>query len=97
MGSVGFLSSVQKLFQEKEDHQEIPRRERYASRPSLPDLFEKRFPDAGLIVEAHIRYRYTLKDIGDHLGIHYATVSRIIKKCKTGAGLATIPDAKNKT
>ena len=97
LGSVRYLSSVRKLFQEKEDRQEIPRRERYASRPSLPDLFEDKFPDDELIAEAHHRYRYTLKDIGDHLGIHYATVSRIIKKCKSGAGPAMIQSAKNKT
>jgi DNA-binding MarR family transcriptional regulator len=30
--------------------------------------------------EAHVRYGYTLKEIGDQAGVHYATVSRIIKK-----------------
>jgi len=30
--------------------------------------------------EAHLRYGYTLKDIAEYIGIHYATVSRDIKK-----------------
>ena len=33
-----------------------------------------------VIHEAHVRYGYTLKEIADQLGIHYATVSRIVKK-----------------
>jgi hypothetical protein len=33
----------------------------------------------GSIVEAHVRYGYTLGEIGRHLGIHYTTVGKIIK------------------
>jgi transposase len=30
------------------------------------------------IFEAHIRYGYTLKEIAEHIGVHYTTVSRAI-------------------
>jgi putative transposase len=67
------------------DLREIPRSQRFAERPSLSDL------TSGLITagkternkvihEAHVRYGYTLKEIADQLDIHYATVSRIVKK-----------------
>jgi len=32
--------------------------------------------------EVHLQYGYTLKDIAEYIGIHYATVSRAIKKIK---------------
>jgi putative transposase len=68
---------------------EIPRSQRFAERPSLSDL------TSGLITagkternkvihEAHVRYGYTLKEIADQIGIHYATVSRIVKKMSEG-------------
>ena len=67
------------------DLREIPRSQRFAERPSLPQLFaERAHTDKTernkVIHEAHVRYGYTLKEIADQLGIHYATVSRIVKK-----------------
>jgi REP element-mobilizing transposase RayT len=97
LGNETFLLSVRKLFQEKEDCQEIPKRERYAPRPSLADLFGKSETEAERVVEAYTCYRYTLKEIGDHLGIHYATVSRIIKQSKSGVGRVMVSRAKYKT
>jgi DNA-binding MarR family transcriptional regulator len=32
------------------------------------------------IREAFAKHGYKLKEIGDHVGLHYATVSRIIKQ-----------------
>jgi DNA-binding MarR family transcriptional regulator len=31
------------------------------------------------IYAAHVIHGYTLKEIGDHVGLHYTTVSRIIR------------------
>jgi putative transposase len=83
LGSADFVERMQELIGEKEGIREIPRAQRYPGRPSL----EKFFADAGKkekslrddkIVLAHLTYGYTLKEIADHLGIHYATVSRIV-------------------
>jgi DNA-binding MarR family transcriptional regulator len=30
--------------------------------------------------KAHLQYGYTLKDIAEYIGLHYTTVSRVIKK-----------------
>ena len=30
--------------------------------------------------EAHLQYGYTLKDIAEYIGVHYPTVSRVIKR-----------------
>jgi len=30
------------------------------------------------ITEAHIKHGYTLKEIADHLGIHYTTVRKVV-------------------
>ena len=32
------------------------------------------------IYQANQRYGYTLKEIGQYLGLHYTTISKIIKK-----------------
>lgn len=67
------------------DLREIPRSQRFAERPPLSDLAPRlTVPDKTArnktMYEAHVRYGYTLKEIGDQAGVHYATVSRIIKK-----------------
>ena len=32
------------------------------------------------IHDAHVKYGYTLKEIADHLKIHYTTVSKVVSK-----------------
>ena len=63
---------------------EVPRSQRYADRPSLSDLFTSdaltdRAVRNAVIRTAYNEYRYTLKEIADHLEMHYATLSRIVK------------------
>lgn len=65
--------------------------------PSLSELFVKGSADAETVMRAHRTYRYTLKEIGDYLGIHYTTVSRIIKRLKGLAEGEGHAGAKNKT
>jgi len=52
------------------------------ARTSLNEIFkckDKKLKDKAMY-EAHPNYGYTLKDIAEYIGIHYATVSRAIKK-----------------
>jgi len=62
---------------------EMPRRHRFADRPGLDNLFsEIRGKSARnvCIKRAHIDCGYTMKEIAEHLGVHYATVSRAIRR-----------------
>lgn len=85
LGTEGFVDRFKKLLHAKEEVREIPRPQRYASRPSLETLFppakvvDKRARDRAAYT-AHVRHGYSLKEIADHLGVHYVTVSRAIVK-----------------
>ena len=60
-------------------------RQRYINRPSLDRLFKR---DAlrnkqkrdKKIAEATERYGYSQKEVADYLGMHYSTISRLIRK-----------------
>ena len=71
----------------RRDDREIPRRQRKPAKPDLGLLFA----DAGskearnkAIYAAHVVHRYTLRQIGDHVGLHYTTVSRIVRDERQG-------------
>ena len=83
LGSAEFVGKVAPLLKERQKLREHPRRERYAGRPGLPAIFagtrgDKPKRDAA-IREAYVEHGYTLSQIGDFLGLHYATISRIVK------------------
>jgi len=64
------------------DIKEVPREQRYASRLSLKELLPPttltdKAAHEQRIYNAHAEYGYSLKEIGDHLGVHYATVSKM--------------------
>jgi putative transposase len=61
---------------------EIPRRQTHAKRPALAEVFQRRGAEAQLIAVAYRRYGYRLGEIADHLGVHYATVSRRLKRAE---------------
>jgi len=85
LGEESFVETFKDLLGDKEAIKEIPRQQRYAGRTTLKEIFRKRRSteisgrNQG-IHNAHIRYGYTLKEIADHLGIHYTTVSKVIKE-----------------
>lgn len=84
LGGEGFIEKFRDLLSKKEDMREIPRLQRYVCRPKIGDLFKKEKISTkhirnGKIYNAHIKYGYTLKEIADYLGIHYTTVSKVIK------------------
>jgi len=59
---------------------EVPRRQTQAKRPSLEELVGGGRAWRQGLVEAYQRYGYRLREIADHVGVHYATVSRQLKK-----------------
>jgi len=66
--------------EQKEQLTEIPRKQRYALRPSLDKIFQTNNKREIKIYQANQKYGYTLKEIGQYLGLHYTTISKIIKK-----------------
>jgi REP-associated tyrosine transposase len=83
LGEEGFIDRFKDHLTDKEKIREIPRAQRYVNRPPLAKHFsqgEKLGRRNKHIYNAHIKYGYTLKEIADHLDIHYTTVSKIIKK-----------------
>jgi putative transposase len=83
LGDSAFVGEITSSVMEAS--KEVPRNQRYVHRPDLATLF----PSEALITkdtrdklmaEAHLSHGYTLKEIADHLHLHYATVSRAVKR-----------------
>ncbi len=84
LGDDPFVLEMKSLIQGSDTLAEVPRIQRYADRPELKELFHGtgRYERNRAIVVAHVQYGYTLSAIGRFLGIHYTTVSKIIKGAK---------------
>ncbi len=84
LGSDMFIERVREFLGGKDQITEIPRLQRTAGRPSLEVLFpagerltkRERNPT---VLDAHVKYGYSLKEIAEHLGVHYTTVSKVVK------------------
>ena len=76
LGSESFVANLPKR---DVTLREIPKMQRFADRPALKEIFS-----AGASAEAiHQAYRdcgYTQREIAQHLGVHYATISRRLRK-----------------
>jgi len=59
---------------------EVPRVQRRVVRPSLERIFGE--AGEGGVAVAYREYGYRLREIADHFGVHYATVSRKLKKAE---------------
>jgi len=60
---------------------EIPKRQRLVHRPSLKTLLagaDSRTARNDALAQAYLTHGYTFTEIGRTLGLHYATISRII-------------------
>ena len=82
LGEETFIERYRKLLQGKEQIKEIPRIQRYLNRPKLADLLgkgDKKKDRDRNIYAAHVRYGYRLNEIAAYLGIHYTTVSKVLK------------------
>lgn len=85
LGEDTFVERFMDYLKGREDIREIPKRQRYINRPNLDRLFERDVLRNNQkrdkkIVEATERYGYSQKEVADYLGMHYSTISRLIKK-----------------
>lgn len=81
LGSDRFLSKMQPILQGERLLKRGPKSVK--RRRSLNSLFKKvddktRGERNELMKTAHVEFGYTLMQIGDHLGLHYTTVSKVI-------------------
>ncbi len=87
LGDKGFIEDCKRILDPSTDLQEIPRLQRYAERPVLAELLNEEIrrnksQRDRTIYRAHVTYGYTIKEIADHLRVHYTTISKIINKDK---------------
>jgi len=61
----------------------IPRKQLYATRPSLDKLFQTNGKREMKIYQANQNYGYALKEIAEYLGLHYTTINKIINKIES--------------
>jgi REP element-mobilizing transposase RayT len=84
LGDDKFVSGLEPYLKRIEKVTEVPRVQRFVERPSLEELFKdvvgksKERRDR-LIRNAHLRYGYTLAEIGRALGLHYSTISKVVQ------------------
>jgi len=85
LGTEPFVQALTPKIAAVQDVTETPRSQRLAHRPELARLLpgaggESRAQRDAAIRDAHIRHAYTLAEIARHVGLHYATVSRIANR-----------------
>jgi REP element-mobilizing transposase RayT len=84
LGERDFVDRLIDFVRGYEEVIEIPKSQRYVTRPSLGEIFKdaeggKQRRDAG-IAEAVARWGYSEREVANHLGLHYSTVSRLINE-----------------
>ncbi|HOE16347.1 MAG TPA: transposase [Syntrophorhabdaceae bacterium] len=87
LGEKEFIEQCKKILGKHDTVQEVPRFQRFADRPPLEHLFvdimkQQKKERNEAIYDACIKYGYTQKEVAGFLGLHYATVSNLIKKCE---------------
>jgi len=79
LGGDQFVEKMQSLMDGNKELSEVPMSQRRAM-PKALSYYERMGPDRNsAISRAYQSGAYTLKEIGDHFGLHYSTVSGIIK------------------
>jgi putative transposase len=78
LGSEAFVKKMQAQIEQKPALGEIPRAQRRALTQALAD-FERHYPRNEAIARAYLSGQHTMLAIAEHFGVHYSTVSRMVK------------------
>ena len=85
LGREEFIERFLPLLRGKEGQKEVPRQQRYLKRPGLGEIFlgveDKKERDEK-IIDAVYRYGYNQSEVAKHLGVHYSTISKILKNSR---------------
>jgi REP element-mobilizing transposase RayT len=84
LGEEEFIGTLKEHIKRSKDIPEIPKSQRYVDRPKLKILFDTRVLGERKkrnrkIVGAVEKYGYTQREIADYLGMHFTSISRIIR------------------
>jgi putative transposase len=87
LGDEKFVSGLEPYLKGEEKKEKLTQIKRVAKRPTLRKLFDKVSTKSKkardhIIRGAHLKYGYTLADIGKVLGLHYSTISKIVNETK---------------
>ncbi|ROR03171.1 REP-associated tyrosine transposase [Desulfosoma caldarium] len=83
LGTAGFVEQLAPLLSQKPLDPELRKKERFAARPSLEELFSGISDEATRnerICQAVWTYHYKLREVGEFLELHFATISVIAKR-----------------
>jgi hypothetical protein len=82
LGGEAFVGQMTPRLEQSSSVAEIPKRQRRLHRPALKTLWagvDSKAARNEALARAYLQHAYTLVEIGRAAGLHYATVSRIIK------------------
>jgi hypothetical protein len=82
LGTREFMNGLKERLEEKRDQKDVPRKQRFIGRPPLEQIFmgvKTKNERNQCIVKAHMQFGYPQRSIAKTLGLHFATLSRIIK------------------
>jgi hypothetical protein len=83
LGSKAFIEKIAPKVKDRSDLTEIPREQRYASRPALEEIFSPQKVKSKeerntAIHRAYFENGYSMAEISRHVGLHYTTISKIV-------------------
>lgn len=80
LGSEGFIRQVQRRIRRAQDLSEVPRGQQRAPAKPLTWYAKQQRDPKGAMGQAFAAGGYTMKEIAAHFGVHYSTVSRVVKE-----------------
>lgn len=85
LGGEAFVKKLSDHLKRHQDIPDIPKSQRYVNRPRLEEIFTERVLQSKetrnkKIAEAVEQYGYTQREVADHLGLYFTSVSRLIKQ-----------------
>ena len=80
LGSDAFVEAMQRNMDEDQRLSEIPQTQRRPVARPLTWYFEKHRDRDTAIFEAFTSGDYNMREIGDHVGVHYSRISRIVNR-----------------
>lgn len=85
LGSESFVKKMQAQIEKRPALDEIPRVQRRALTQALAE-FERRYPRNEAMARAYLSGQHTMLAIAEHFGVHYSTVSRMVKGYESAEG-----------